>query len=334
VTRLQIIHRFPILAKQTGRYHSFPTLIRQHDRLWMACRSGIVSDQQVHGLSGDVRLYAAHVTLPHEWRLHGTVFEPSPTGTVNELDAILSAPGAGRVFLATRDYAAGKRNHVYLSKSATPEIKQRQLITRISDQFVICFGHIRRTVTGELLMPGYAGFDDEPEWTPVLLASADHGDTWSFRCKVASSTQVGVRLTEYSLSHLGGTRWSVLIRNEAAPCSLYRTESHDDGRTWSTPAPTDLCGHAPMILDTADSGTKLVIYRDLAEDEPGVGIGISTDNSVSWKRIGRLNSYRGSIYDGGYGDLVHLDMDRYLAVYYLCDQDASPWIEGCVFSIN
>jgi hypothetical protein len=334
MTTVRIIDRFDIVPKQMGTYHSFPTLIRQENRLWLACRSGSVSGRQDHGVAGKVQLYAGHVANPQEWQMHGTLFEPSSGGTINELDAILSNPEPELVFLATRDYAWRQRNNVYLSKGSSPAMRERRLLTQISDQFVICFGHIRQTTGGELLMPGYNGFDDEPMGTPVLLSSVDRGDTWSFRCKVASSTRVGVRLTEYSLSHMGGTRWSVLIRNETAPCNLYRTESRDDGRTWSTPTPTELCGHAPMILDTSDNAAKLVIYRDLAEDEPGVAIGMNTDNSFTWKRVGRLNSYRGSIYDGGYGDLVQLDMDRYLAVYYLCDQDASPWIEGIVFSIN
>jgi hypothetical protein len=89
-----------------------------------------------------------------------------------------------------------------------------------------------------------------------------------------------------------------------------------------------------MILDSQSIGGHLAIYRDLAEPESGVAIGVSLDNGLSWKRIARLASYKGSIYDGGYGDLVQLEENRYLAVYYLCDQDASPWIDGCIFSID
>lgn len=238
------------------------------------------------------------------------------------------------IFLATRDYEYKRRNDVYLSIGRSPILTQRTLLTTISDQYAICFGHIRGAANGDLLMPGYCGFNDEPVGTPVVLVSEDRGKTWKFRGKVASSTDVGTRLTEYSLGYLGKKRWFTLIRNETPPFHLYHSETNDDGRTWSFPEKTELYGHAPMILDLAHVHGHLVLYRDLSEPEPGVGIGRSLDNGVSWERIGRLVSYKGSVYDGGYGDLMQLDAKRFLAVYYLCDKDNSPWIEGCIFSIT
>jgi hypothetical protein len=89
-----------------------------------------------------------------------------------------------------------------------------------------------------------------------------------------------------------------------------------------------------MIFDTEAMGGHLAVYRDLSESKPGVAIGMSLDQGVSWQRIARLAAYSGSIYDGGYGDLVQLEGNRYLAVYYLGDRDASPWIEGAIFSIH
>lgn len=331
---LKIENRFSILRKEKGCYHSFPTLVRQHNQLWLACRSGSVSGSQAHGVDGKVVLYSADVTRPDRWILHGSLFEPSPDGTCNELDAILSAPEPDLIFLATRDYEWRKRNDVYLSSGQTPVLIHRTLLTEISDLYAICFGHIRKTVSGDLLMPGYCGFSDEPSGTPVLLVSKNIGRTWSFRSKVASSAKAGTRLTEYSLGHLGDTNWTALIRNETAPSNLYRTETFDDGRSWSNPEKTDLCGHAPMIHDVKSIAGHLVIYRDLSGPNPGVSVGLSVDKGLYWKQAGCLTSYRGSIYDGGYGDLVQLEATCYLAVYYLCDEDAAPWIEGCVFSLE
>jgi len=330
---LKIENRFNILGKEKGYYHSFPTLVRQQKQLWLACRSGSVSGSQAHGVDGKVLLYSAEVTRPDRWISHGSLFEPSPDGTHNELDAILSAPEADLVFLATRDYEWRKRNDVYLSRGRTPVLTRRTLLTEISDQFAICFGHIRKTVDADLLMPGYCGFGDEPSGTPVLLVSDNHGRTWTLRSKVASSAKTDTRLTEYSLGYLGDTSWTALVRNETPPFNLYRTQSIDDGRTWNDPEKTELYGHAPMILDCESGHGHLVLYRDLGETDPGVAIGLSRDNGVTWERAGRIVTYTGSIYDGGYGDLVPLEKNHYLAVYYLCDEDASPWIEGCIFSI-
>ena len=331
---LKIEKQFPILKKQKGQYHSFPTLARQENQIWMACRSGSVSGRQAHGIDGRVLLFSADVARPDRWMSQGSLFEPSPDGTRNELDAILSAPEQGPIFLATRDYERKTRNDVYLSVGRTPVLTDRTLLTEISDQYAICFGHVRKTVSGDLLMPGYCGLHDEPSGTPVLLVSGDRGNTWTFRAKVASSTSEGTRLTEYSLGHLGNSSWTALLRNETPPFNLYRAESHDDGRSWSTPEKTDLCGHAPMILDVKSMEGHLVIYRDLSGPTPGVSVGLSVDKGLSWKQAARLAAYSGSIYDGGYGDLVQLEATRYLAVYYLCDGDAAPWIEGCVFSLE
>jgi hypothetical protein len=331
---LKIENQFAILEKEKARYHAFPTLVRQENQIWMACRSGSVSGGQAHGVDGKVLLFSADLTRPDRWISHGPLFEPSPDGTRNELDAILSAPEPDLIFLATRDYEWKKRNDVYLSMGQTPDLTERTLLTEISDQYAICFGHVRKTVSGDLLMPGYCGFIDEPSGTPVMLVSGDRGKTWTLRSKVASSASVGTRLTEYSLGHLGNSSWTALLRNETTPFNLYRTESHDDGQSWSTAEKTDLCGHAPMILDVESIAGHLVIYRDLSGPNPGVSVGLSVDKGLSWKRAGRLTSYRGSIYDGGYGDMVQLEATRYLAVYYLCDEDAAPWIEGCIFSLE
>ena len=300
----------------------------------MACRSGSVDRRQAHGVDGKVVLFSADVTRPDRWISYGSLFEPSPDGTRNELDAILSAPEPDLIFLATRDYECEKCNDVYLSRGQTPFLFHRKLLTEVSDQYLICFGHIRKTISGELLMPGYCGFSNEPSGTPVLLVSKNLGRTWSFRSKVASSAKAGTRLTEYSLGHLGDTNWTALIRNETAPFNLYRTVTFNDGWSWSNPEKSDLCGHAPMILDSESARGHLVIYRDLAGAEPGVAIGLSMHKGYYWQMAGRLSSYGGSIYDGGYGDLVQLEATRYLAVYYLCDEDAAPWIEGCVFSLE
>ena len=331
--KLKIENRFTILEKEKGHYHAFPTLVRQKNQLWSACRSGSVSGRQTHGIDGKVLLFSADVTRPDLWISQGSLFEPSQDGTRNELDAILSAPEQGLIFLATRDYEWKERNDVYLSMGQTPVLTHRTLLTEIADQYAICFGHVRRTFSGDLLMPGYCGFGDEPSETPVLLVSGDRGQTWAFRSKVASSGKAGTRLTEYSLGHLGDTNWTALIRNETPPFNLYRTQSINDGRTWNDPEKTELYGHAPMILDCESGHGHLVLYRDLGETDPGVAIGLSMDNGASWERAGRIVTYTGSIYDGGYGDLVQVEKNRYLAVYYLCDEDASPWIEGCIFSI-
>lgn len=183
-------------------------------------------------------------------------------------------------------------------------------------------------------MSGYGSAIEEPQAVPYLLVSIDQGGNWHMRARVASSKAVSTRLTEFSLGHLGGTAWTSLIRSETPPFFLHRSETSDDGRKWSVPRPTELKGHAPMLAEIKRSGNLLVIYRDLSQETPGIGIGYSGNGGKNWQRIGSLASYEGSIYDGGYGDLIQLGGNRFLAVYYLCDRDASPWIEGSIFTLE
>jgi hypothetical protein len=74
-----------------------------------------------------------------------------------------------------------------------------------------------------------------------------------------------------------------------------------------------------MLTEIKPSGNLLVLHRDLSQKMPGIGIGCGMDGGNNWQRIASLDFYEGS---------------RFLAVYYLCDQDASPWIEGANFTLE
>ncbi|UCF92616.1 MAG: exo-alpha-sialidase [Desulfobacterales bacterium] len=201
---MKIEKHFAIIAKQVGRYHAFPTLARQDEVIWLACRSGQVEKRQCHGRQGCVRLFAASTGEADCWRDQGVLFRPSRGGSRNELDAIISAPTPELMFLATRDFEHGQRNNAFLSRWAGLPYPERRPLAEISDRPVICFGHIRQTTAGELLMSGYAGTRDEPQAAPYLLVSTDQGRSWHLRAKVASSEEAGIRLTEFSLGHRGG----------------------------------------------------------------------------------------------------------------------------------
>ena len=331
---MKIDQQFTIVEKEVGRYHAFPTLAHKEGIIWLACRSGNAEKRQCHGSKGSVRMFEASAAEADCWRDKGVLFSPSPNGTRNELDAIISAPTQELVFLATRDFEYGRRNNAFLFRCDGFPCIERLPLVEISDRPVICFGHIRQAANGELLMSGYAGTENEPQAAPYLLISTDQGHNWHRRAKVASSEAAGTRLTEFSLGYLGEAAWTTLIRSETPPFFLHRSDTRDDGRSWSTPQSTALKGHAPMLIEIKPSGNLLVLYRDLSQKTPGIGIGYSSNRGKNWQRIGSLASYQGSIYDGGHGDVIQLEGNRFLAVYYLCDYDASPWIEGTIFSLG
>lgn len=356
--RLNVNERFIVIPKEVGRYHSFPTLIQVDDRFWLACRSGKKDRTQPHGFEGTVRLFITNVRYPLWWEDCGTFFGPEESGSANELDAILSRPSENYIFLATRDYEQRKKNIPFISRWDADELiksssgvlhPDRKPVKRISDfqsagaepmhktvpdkvMMSACFGHIRQTLSGEFLMPGYGVIRGDKMPSPVLLSS-DDGESWRLRSVLARSDQENRMLTEFSLGHIGDEKWLALIRNEIRPYHLMYVQSDDDGRTWSSIVPTPLKGHAPMIIKTGFGGF-LVQYRDLSGKLPGIGIGISSDDGKTWKQVGRPSTYQGSIYDGGYGDIIGMSQNRFMIVYYLCDKDGSPWIEGVLFSLK
>ncbi len=338
--QLYVHERFMVIPKEPGRYHSFPTLIRDGETLWMACRSAKVDQHQMHGFDGIVRLFCANVKEPTCWQDCGVIFEPGNDSS-NEIDAILSCSLGKHVFLATRDYDRSRKSTTFFSRWNLENLKKsyseirlwgRKPLKELSDTETTCFGHIQETTTGQLLMPGYGLLLSDEKPSPLLLASDDGGESWTLLSVLARSDEEDTLLTEFSLGNIEDGKWLALVRNETPPCDIMYTQSNDECRTWSSISPTGFIGHAPMIVKT-ENGEFLVLYRDLSEDYPGIGIGMSTHGGLCWQRLGCLASYHGDIYDGGYGDLVAISERHFLAVYYLCDEDASPWIEGAIFSL-
>jgi hypothetical protein len=338
--QLYVHECFIVIPKEPGRYHSFPTLIRDGKTLWMACRSAKVDQHQMHGFDGIVRLLCADVTEPACWQDRGVIFELGNDSS-NEIDAILSCSLGKHIFLATRDYDRSRKSTPFFSRWNLNDFKKsyseilpwrRKPLKELSDTEITCFGHIQETTTCQLLMPGYGLIVADEKPSPLLLASEDGGKSWTLRSVLARSDEEETLLTEFSLGNIEDRKWLALIRNETPPCNIMHTQSNDGCRTWSSISPTGLIGHAPMVLKTAN-GEFLVLYRDLSADRHGIGIGISTRGGTCWQKLGCLASYHGDIYDGGYGDLLAINESHFLAVYYLCDEDASPWIEGAIFSV-
>lgn len=327
--RLDIKERFTIIPSKKGRYASFPTMIRVGDSIWMTCRVADTDDKIVHGFKGEVRMFSCDSHDPCAWKAHGTLFRPGKE-SVNEIDAVISNPDDKMLFLSTRDYSPGRGGAIFLSVREIQGIQAfmdggRIPLDEISDTRIVCFGHVRKTGEGEYLMPGYYE-------SPKLLYSTDQGRSWNLRSVLASSEKEGTQLSEFSIVQTAESEWAALIRNETAPFPLFSVRSCDNGWTWSPPQPTVLLGHAPMIIKALD-GKLVTVFRDLSCEQAGVGIGISLDGGKSWEYGGALATYDGSIYDGGYADILELQANRFLAVYYLGNEAASPGIEGCVFSI-
>jgi hypothetical protein len=69
-------------------------------------------------------------------------------------------------------------------------------------------------------------------------------------------------------------------------------------------------------------------------DIPAISLGASEDDGHTWTCLKRLQEYSGGIYNGGYGDIIALDNNVYIIVYYLSANDQSPWIEGVILDLS
>lgn len=327
-----------VSPKCIDRYHAFPTLIKTDDTAWLACRSGVVDTSKPHGDNGCIRLFSAPLDDPLDWHEYEFTFDcRGPHG--NELDAILSGPFDGSVFLATRDYGPGG-NTPFLSMLTLDTLQRRPTLLRrvplgrmLTEEIGLgaCFGHIRRAENGDLLMPYYGVLKGGRVPSPVLLASTDFGQSWHIRAVLANSDVVGAYLNEFSIFRRSNRTWAAVVRTNQPPHPLYTATSQDDGITWSPLTETGLFGHAPM-LESGRGGGAMLLYRDLAKKQPGIGIAEERGDNT-WHFVGSIKSYTGGLYDGGYGDLITLGAGRYLAAGYFSDEDGSPWVDTFLLTL-
>lgn len=229
--QLDVHERFIVVPKEPGSYHSFPTLIRSGETLWMACRSAKVDQHQIHGFDGIARLFCADVTEPTFWQDCGVIFQLGNDSS-NEIDAILSGSLGKHIFLATRDYDRSRKSTTFFSRWNLKDFKKshseirlsgRKPLTQLSDTEITCFGHIQETTTGRLLMPGYGLLVADEKPSPLLLASDDGGESWTLLSVLACSDEEDTLLTEFSLGNIEDRKWLALVRNETPPCDIMYT---------------------------------------------------------------------------------------------------------------
>ena len=122
----------------------------------------------------------------------------------------------------------------------------------------------------------------------VLQLSDDQGKTWRSVMMPGSRGRVHGNIVELSPGNL-----ICLLRSRSAD-HIYRSESHDNGETWSVPEPTVLRNNnASITAIRLQSGAVCVVYNDVAfNDEPErtvwpdqrcpVVLAISEDGGKSW----------------------------------------------------
>jgi len=78
-----------------------------------------------------------------------------------------------------------------------------------------------------------------------------------------------------------------LMRNFDGKNQVYRSQSHDGGRTWTQPDPiADLPNpNAPVAGVTLSDGSMLIAFNDSATNADQLSLGVSRDGGDTWQRI-------------------------------------------------
>jgi predicted neuraminidase len=166
---------------------------------------------------------------------------------------------------------------------------------------------------GDLLLPVYNRPPGEKWHRAVVVRSTDGGRTWPASSEVSLALGKTFHFQEPTLTVLDG-QIVALIRTTVE--HAYLSRSTDDGRTWTTPEPTDMPASSHHALRLA-SGEVLVTYGDLAkrfaEHRATVG-------RLIRRPLGTWNGYADiPLYDSGHHDQanpssVELSPGRFLTL--------------------
>lgn len=105
--------------------------------------------------------------------------------------------------------------------------------------------------------------------------------------------------------------------------TLFQSESHDDGKTWSKPHPIlPNLGGAPAHLFRHSSGMLLCTYS-YREEPYGIRVMFSRDNGKTWD-TGNYELYRGVGWDLGYPSTVELADGSMITVFYAWPNEDTP----------
>jgi len=130
--------------------------------------------------------------------------------------------------------------------------------------------------SGRILLPLYSdGFN-----VCLMAVSDDHGDTW-----YASSPIVGMGPIQPTVARKkDGTLVAYLRDSGGPPQRVLKSESKDEGITWSAAVDTDIPnpGSSLEVIVLAN-GQWLMVFNDTEEGRHSLAAALSTDEGQTWK---------------------------------------------------
>lgn len=348
-----------VICKQPGRYCGWPTVCRR-----------AVSDELIVAFSGDrdghicpygrlqlVRSENWGASWSAPWSLPGSSLDDRAVGIVALRDGTLLASWLASDAFAKASYSAKRSVYKQHMMKIPSEIARKSRGTNVlvskdgAKTWVSAKGMLGFTphgptelADGRLLQIGRCA-DDDGTISPAELArtdkaeivveeSEDKGKTWRvvFRFKFESPEDLAFYRDAHVVEAADG-RLVALARCEIAPECLVSTESSDGGKTWTSFAPTRICGGWPPHLIRLDSGKLLCSYARRGVGGLGEYACFSDDDGRTWDVGNEVKIASHFNDDLGYPSSVQLPNGEIVTVYYQSDRKGEyPSIKATCWS--
>lgn len=304
-----------IVKEEKQLYSSFPTMSICKDYLAIFYRQGVVDAKNPHGFCGKVKCIRLKLSeLENFFNQNSpidiqenTIFESQ-----NELDAIVSKLSDKLYTLGTRIFVKDKINDVFLSVSSDCNFKKRQKIS-IKDVNLAAFYGKSLSAESYYIFSAYGTLKKETFTRPLFIATDDfsHFELFSH---IESSKDLMLNETSVVKTE---NFYIAFSRKDTYPNYALYYSTSKDLVNWDKPEKFLDFALAPMAINI--NGTIFVSFRDNEGNTNKISI---INTKTRKKKI--IDTYTGSLFDGGYTDLAFINEYIYI-VYYTNNQ--APFIK-------
>jgi hypothetical protein len=126
------------------------------------------------------------------------------------------------------------------------------------------YGTLIERPDGTLLMPGYGWRTGPHYWDALLLASSDHGTSWTLRSVIALGS-IQQEFSETAIAYRNQMLLAVIGEDNGS--QLWLATSNDDGRTWNNLQVYDY-GNSPALLPLSDG--RILLSHAMRVGVPGI----------------------------------------------------------------
>lgn len=237
-------------------------------------------------------------------------------------DVILFKPGEKFVTELEKgyDHEDVKKVGVARDSGALVFNPRRQLMEAAKDKRKRQIGWMPRThvlvlPSGRVLLPLYS----DGYYVGLMGISDDGGQTWR-----ASSPIPGVGINQPTVVRKKDGTLVAYMREEGDIKSrVLKSESKDDGETWSVALWTDLPNpNTSLEVIALHDGRWIMVYNDIEEGRDSLALAVSSDEGETWKHVRHFDRNNGGLFH--YPSLIQ-SRDGTVHLTYTYQPEPKPW---------